>query len=390
MLDREGAAGPADIAIVGSAAEVADRIAALADIGVTDFAAVEFRGNPDEAAATRAALGGDAAAADAAGAPRRVGVVGLIGDAAVVRGAGPGVRTDEAAPSASTDDGRRRRRAEPPTRCRRCRGRQCRRARRRAVDATWECAIGRRAARPRRPGGRARSTVALTRPRARPPATTAGRSCSNPGGPGGSGHRAGVGARRPAAGRAARRATTRSGWDPRGVGRSMPADRLRPDRPDRRARRRGLRRRAPATSLGPGRRRRRGARPRARSASRSATSGSTTSATATARRSGRCTRWPTRTASGTSCSTVRSTRRPVTRRRPASRRRRARLRRRRASTTSIDRFIELCDASDACARRARTARPLVDELERHDPRRCRPTDFAGEPDAARPHRPRRA
>jgi 5,10-methylenetetrahydromethanopterin reductase len=56
MLDREGAASAADIAIVGSAAEVGDRVAALADIGVTDFAAVEFGGNADEVAATRAAL----------------------------------------------------------------------------------------------------------------------------------------------------------------------------------------------------------------------------------------------------------------------------------------------------------------------------------------------
>lgn len=56
MLDREGVTGPADIAIVGSAAEVQDRIAALAGIGVTDFAAVEFGGNPDEAADTREAL----------------------------------------------------------------------------------------------------------------------------------------------------------------------------------------------------------------------------------------------------------------------------------------------------------------------------------------------
>jgi 5,10-methylenetetrahydromethanopterin reductase len=56
MLDREGAAGPEDIAITGSESEVVDRIRALADIGVTDFAAVEFPGNPDEAAATRAAV----------------------------------------------------------------------------------------------------------------------------------------------------------------------------------------------------------------------------------------------------------------------------------------------------------------------------------------------
>lgn len=58
MLDREGASGPADIAITGSIAEVQDRVRALADIGVTDFAAVEFGGNPDEVAATRDAMKG--------------------------------------------------------------------------------------------------------------------------------------------------------------------------------------------------------------------------------------------------------------------------------------------------------------------------------------------
>jgi 5,10-methylenetetrahydromethanopterin reductase len=56
MLDREGAAGPQDIAITGSESEVVERIGALADIGVTDFGAVEFSGDPDEAAATRAAV----------------------------------------------------------------------------------------------------------------------------------------------------------------------------------------------------------------------------------------------------------------------------------------------------------------------------------------------
>ncbi len=56
MLDREGAAGPEDIAISGTADEVVSRIGALVDIGVTDFAAVEFPGNPDEAAATRDAV----------------------------------------------------------------------------------------------------------------------------------------------------------------------------------------------------------------------------------------------------------------------------------------------------------------------------------------------
>ncbi|WP_328349798.1 TIGR03564 family F420-dependent LLM class oxidoreductase [Mycobacterium sp. NBC_00419] len=58
MLDREGVVGPAEIAIIGSAAQVQERIAALADIGVTDFAAVEVAGTPDEAADTREALKG--------------------------------------------------------------------------------------------------------------------------------------------------------------------------------------------------------------------------------------------------------------------------------------------------------------------------------------------
>ncbi|MFK7917798.1 MAG: TIGR03564 family F420-dependent LLM class oxidoreductase [Ilumatobacter sp.] len=56
MLDREGAAGPEDIAITGTADQVVERIGALADAGVTDFAVVEFPGNPDEAAATRDAV----------------------------------------------------------------------------------------------------------------------------------------------------------------------------------------------------------------------------------------------------------------------------------------------------------------------------------------------
>lgn len=56
MLDREGVKGPEEIAIVGSEAEVGDRIRALGDIGVTDFAASEFGGNPDEVARTRALL----------------------------------------------------------------------------------------------------------------------------------------------------------------------------------------------------------------------------------------------------------------------------------------------------------------------------------------------
>ena len=56
MLDREGVDGPEGIAITGSESEVVERILALADRGVTEFAAVEFPGNPDEAAATRSAV----------------------------------------------------------------------------------------------------------------------------------------------------------------------------------------------------------------------------------------------------------------------------------------------------------------------------------------------
>ena len=56
MLDKEGVDGPEEIAIVGSEAEVAERVLALADVGVTDFTAAEFGGNPDEVARTRALL----------------------------------------------------------------------------------------------------------------------------------------------------------------------------------------------------------------------------------------------------------------------------------------------------------------------------------------------
>lgn len=55
MLDREGAAGPGAVAIVGDGAAVAQQISALAAIGVTDFIAAEFaRG--EEAEHTRDAL----------------------------------------------------------------------------------------------------------------------------------------------------------------------------------------------------------------------------------------------------------------------------------------------------------------------------------------------
>jgi 5,10-methylenetetrahydromethanopterin reductase len=42
MLDREGAAGPGDVAIVGDEDAVAAQVLALADAGVTDFVANEF------------------------------------------------------------------------------------------------------------------------------------------------------------------------------------------------------------------------------------------------------------------------------------------------------------------------------------------------------------
>ncbi len=56
MLDREGVAGPADVALIGSAAEVEDRLGAIFAAGATEFSALEFTRNPDEAAATRALL----------------------------------------------------------------------------------------------------------------------------------------------------------------------------------------------------------------------------------------------------------------------------------------------------------------------------------------------
>jgi 5,10-methylenetetrahydromethanopterin reductase len=55
MLDREGAAGPADVAIVGSEDTVATQISALAQAGVTDFVGLEF-GHGDDAVRTRTLL----------------------------------------------------------------------------------------------------------------------------------------------------------------------------------------------------------------------------------------------------------------------------------------------------------------------------------------------
>ena len=55
MLDKEGAAGPGDVAIVGDDAAVRQQVEALAGIGVTDFVAGEFA-TGDDAARTRALL----------------------------------------------------------------------------------------------------------------------------------------------------------------------------------------------------------------------------------------------------------------------------------------------------------------------------------------------
>jgi 5,10-methylenetetrahydromethanopterin reductase len=55
MLDREGASGPGDVAIVGDEDAVGAQIRALSDAGVTDFVAGEY-GRGEEAARTRAVL----------------------------------------------------------------------------------------------------------------------------------------------------------------------------------------------------------------------------------------------------------------------------------------------------------------------------------------------
>jgi F420-dependent oxidoreductase-like protein len=56
MLDREGAEGPADVAIIGDEATVRAAIQRVAESGATDFVAVEFGGSPVERAETRELL----------------------------------------------------------------------------------------------------------------------------------------------------------------------------------------------------------------------------------------------------------------------------------------------------------------------------------------------
>jgi F420-dependent oxidoreductase-like protein len=55
MLEKEGASGPGDVAIVGDESAVAEQIRHLADIGVTDFGASPY-GAPDELATTKRLL----------------------------------------------------------------------------------------------------------------------------------------------------------------------------------------------------------------------------------------------------------------------------------------------------------------------------------------------
>ena len=56
MLDREGAAGPEDLAIVGDEAVVRSEIKRLEDAGVTDFVAAEFSAGDEEKTRTRELL----------------------------------------------------------------------------------------------------------------------------------------------------------------------------------------------------------------------------------------------------------------------------------------------------------------------------------------------
>lgn len=56
MLDREGVEGPADVALIGSEAEVRAGIERMRSAGVTDFVAVEFHTDGPVAETTREVL----------------------------------------------------------------------------------------------------------------------------------------------------------------------------------------------------------------------------------------------------------------------------------------------------------------------------------------------
>jgi F420-dependent oxidoreductase-like protein len=56
MFEREGVSAPGELGLVGSASKVTDLVGALADAGVTDYAASEFTTNQEERDNTRALL----------------------------------------------------------------------------------------------------------------------------------------------------------------------------------------------------------------------------------------------------------------------------------------------------------------------------------------------
>jgi F420-dependent oxidoreductase-like protein len=56
MFEREGVAGPAELALVGNEAEVGAKLEELAEAGVTDFGATMFAPNPADRERTRALL----------------------------------------------------------------------------------------------------------------------------------------------------------------------------------------------------------------------------------------------------------------------------------------------------------------------------------------------
>ena len=62
VMDAEGAGGPADVSLIGSEAEVLAGLQAFAEAGTTDFSALEFIVDPEDAAPTRALLREAAAA----------------------------------------------------------------------------------------------------------------------------------------------------------------------------------------------------------------------------------------------------------------------------------------------------------------------------------------
>ena len=56
MFEREGVSEPGELALLGSAAEVEDRLAGLMEAGVTDYAASVFATSSEEHVQTRELL----------------------------------------------------------------------------------------------------------------------------------------------------------------------------------------------------------------------------------------------------------------------------------------------------------------------------------------------